>query len=228
MPRRLLVLSFVLFAVVALAGGAELLATGELAVAWQAGAQSNDPAELAAAAEAASLMAQYRASSDDERRLWLERTEQAARRLIELFPDDPEGYYQLAHAQAEMIRFVGIFGKIGLASAIKENLDACLERDPRHARALMGLALWNMELAQRGLGWLYGARLEEVRPLLQRAVELKPGSIEIRKNYGFAMIKLRDWPAARAQLQKTLSLPARNVADRLHQQRAAELLEHIP
>ncbi len=223
-----MVLSFAFLAMAALAGSAELLAGGELAAAWRVGVASNNPIELAAAAEAASLMAQYRAASDDERRFWLERTEQVARRLIELFPDDPEGYYQLAHAQAEMIRFVGIFGKIGLASAIKENLDACLKRDPRHARALMGLALWNMELAQRGLGWLYGARLEEVRPLLQRAVALEPGNIEIRKNYGFAMIKLRDWPAARAQLQKALSLPAVSAVDMLHQQRAAELLEQVP
>ena len=220
-------LSFVLFAAVALAGSAELLAAGEFAAAWQAGAQSNDPFELAAAAEAAGLMAQYRAASDDERRLWLERTQQTARKLIRLFPENPEGYYQLAHAQAEVIRFVGVLAKLSLASEIRRNLDHARKLDAGHARAAMGLALWHLQLAKRGFGWLYGASLGEVVPLFEWAVNLAPTNIEIRKNYGFALMRLGRPEAAREQLEAALALPLRSVPDRLHHDRAAELLRDL-
>ncbi len=222
-----MVLSFAFLAMAALAGSAELLAGGELAAAWRVGAASNNPIELAAAAEAASLMAQYRAASDDERRIWLERAQQAAGRLVGLFPDDPEGYYQLAHAQAEVIRFVGVLAKLSLASRIKRNLDQTLELDPDHPRALMGLALWHLQLAKRGFGWLYGASLGEVALLFERAVALDPGSVEIRKNYGFALMQLGRPEAAREQLEAALALPLRSVPGRLHHDRAAELMQRL-
>ena len=211
----------------ALAGSAELLAGGEFAAAWRAGGTSHNPIELAAAAEAANLTAQYRAASDDERRLWLERAQQTARKLIRLFPENPEGYYQLAHAQAEVIRFVGVLAKLNLASRIKHNLEQALDLDPDHARALMGLALWHLQLAKRGFGWLYGASLGEVVPLFERAVALDPDNVEIRKNYGFALLQLGRPEAAREQLEAALTLPVQSVPDRLHHDRAAELLRDL-
>ena len=206
----------------------QMLESGGFAAAWQAGSTSSELDDLIAAAEAANLMAQYQVSGDDEKKLWLERAQDAARRAISLYPESAEAYYQLAQAQAEIIRFVGVWSKITLASAIKENLDACLKRDPDHARAHMGLALWHLQLARRGLGWLYGASSEAVVPLFEQAVELAPGNIEIRKNYGFALIELEKHDAARRQLEEALALPALTVPDRLHQARARQLLAELP
>jgi tetratricopeptide (TPR) repeat protein len=219
---------FLLLAGAALATpAAELLAAGDLVGAWRVGQTAAELGELTAAAEAANLVAQYRAAGDTEKQLWLERAEKAARRAVRLFPESAEAYFQLAHAQAEIIRYVGVWGKITLASAIKDNLDACLSRDPDHARAYMGLALWNLQLAKRGLGWLYGASENRVVPLFERAVALAPENVEIRKNYGFALLEMGEPEKARGQLLQALALPARTVPDELHQQRARELLEGI-
>ncbi len=91
----------------------------------------------------------------------------------------------------------------------------------------MGLALWNLQLARRGLGWLYGASENRVVPLFERAVALAPENVEIRKNYGFALLEMGEPEKARGQLLQALALPARTVPDELHQQRARELLEGI-
>jgi len=203
---------------------AALLQLGEFEAAWSQGRASENLADLAAAAEAANLMAQYRARGDAERRVWLERAQQAARRAMRLFPDAAEGHYQLAHAQAEVIRLVGVLAKLGLASKIKEGLDRALSLDRDHPRALMGLALWHLQLAGRGFGWLYGASLGAVVPLFERAVALAPENIEIRKNYGFALIELGRARKARGQLEQALALSARSEPDRLHQARARALL----
>ncbi|GEM90099.1 tetratricopeptide repeat protein [Oceanithermus desulfurans] len=204
-----------------------LLQLGEFEAAWTQGRGAERLGDLAAAAEAANLIAQYRAKSDAERRAWLERAQETARRAIRLFPDAAEGYYQLAHAQAEVIRFVGVLAKLGLASEIKRNLERALELDAGHARAVMGLALWHLQLAKRGFGWLYGASLGEVVPLFEWAVTLEPDSVEIRKNYGFALMQLGRPEAARKQLEAALALPVKSVPDRLHHDRAAELLREL-
>ena len=204
-----------------------LLNEGEFAAAWAAGNASSRTADVLVAAEAANLMAQYRAQTDAERRVWLERAQQAARRAVALDPESAEGYYQLAHAQAEVIRFVGVLAKLGLASEIKRNLERALELDPNHARAVMGLALWHLQLARRGFGWLYGASLGEVVPLFEWALTLEPQNVEIRKNYGFALMQLGRRDAARAQLERALALPVQSVPDRLHHDRAAELLRKL-
>jgi len=217
-----------LLAPVLAASPRQMLESGGLAAAWQAGSASSELDDLIAAAEAANLMAQYQVSGDDKKKIWLERAQAAARRAVNLYPDSAEAYYQLAQAQAEVIRYVGVWGKITLASAIKENLDACLKRDPNHARAHMGLALWHLQLAKRGLGWLYGASTTAVIPLFEQAVELAPNNIEIRKNYGFALIELAKYDAARRQLEQALALPALTVPDRLHQARARQLLAGLP
>lgn len=204
-----------------------LLQLGEFEAAWTQGRDADRLEDLAAAAEAANLMAQYRAETDAERRRWLERAQETARRAVQRFPDAAEGYYQLAHAQAEVIRFVGVLAKLGLASEIKRNLERALELDAGHARAVMGLALWHLQLAKRGFGWLYGASLGEVVPLFEWAVTLEPEDIEIRKDYGFALMQLGQKDAARAQLERALTLPVRSVPERLHHDRAAELLRQL-
>ncbi len=206
---------------------AALVRLGEFEEAWSRGHAATDLSDLIAAAEAANLIAQYRAQSDAERRIWLERAQETARRTIRLFPAAAEGYYQLAHAQAELIRFAGVLAKLNLAGEIRRNLGRALELDPDHARALTGLALWNLQLAKRGFGWLYGASLDAVAPLLQRAVKAAPESIEIRKNYGFALMQLNRLLEARKELEQALTLPQRGVPDRLHRERAITLLRQL-
>jgi len=226
--RAWLTLVILLLAPALAASPRQMLESGGFAAAWQAGSVSNELDDLTAAAEAANLMAQYQVQGKDKKRLWLERAQAAARRAISLYPESAEAYYQLAQAQAEIIRFVGLWSKITLASAVKENLDACLKRDPDHARAHMGLALWHLQLAKRGLGWLYGAATTAVVPLFEQAVELAPSNIEVRKNYGFALIELEKYDAARQQLEQALALPTLTVPDQLHQARARQLLAKMP
>ncbi|WP_457628962.1 tetratricopeptide repeat protein [Oceanithermus sp.] len=226
MRARVVILTLLLVPALA-ASATGLLNAGRLPAAWEAGREAGALEEVLAAAEAANLMAQYASADEREQRLWLDRAEEAARRAVRRWPDAAEAHYQLAHAQAEKIRFVGVLAKIELASSIKENLDRTLALERDHARAHMGLALWHLQLAKRGLGWFYGASLDAVVPLFEQATALAPESIEIRKNYGFALIELGRPEEARRELERALALPSRNEPDRLHQARARALLDGL-
>ncbi len=220
--RYLVALAWVL--AVALANPAELLKEGAYQAAYR---EALDAGQYVLAARAASFYALYQAQDRKEKEAWFDRAEKAARKAIQADPNDPEGYFELARALGRLAQYRGILQSLSLASAVRDNLNKALALKPDHAGALVALALWNLELAQKGVGWLYGARIGRVVPLFEKAIRLEPKAIIHRVEYAGALARMGKRKAALAQLQVALSLAPKDARDRYEQERAQRLLNQI-
>ncbi|HGY08579.1 MAG TPA: hypothetical protein ENK37_00775 [Oceanithermus profundus] len=224
--KKLLAL-FVLLAGLAWANPAALIDEGRFQQAYEEALALGTAPAFALAAKAASYHAGYVAPSGKEKEAWFSKAEAAAKKAIAADPGYPEGYFELARAQGRLSQYRGILASLNLASSVRDNLKKALELDPKHDSALVALALWNLELAQKGVGWMYGASIKRVEPLFQKAIALNPTVIAHRLEYGGALIRLKKPDAARVQLQKALELPARTWVDRADQAKARALLENL-
>jgi len=225
--RKLLMLSLVFIAAFAWANPASLIAQGSYKAAYQEALALGSAEGYALAAQAASLYANFKANTDKDREAWYDKAEKAAKKAIELDPNYTEGYFELARAQGRLAQFRGILSSLGLASSVRDNLNKVLKLNPKHDAALVALAIWNLELAQKGVGWLYGASIDNVKPLFEKAIKLNPTSIAHRLEYGQALYRMKQYKEARAQLEKALELPAQTYADKMDQQQARKLLDEI-
>lgn len=224
--KKLLVLLALLFAV-AWADPATLIDEGHFQQAYEQALAQGTAEAYALAAKAASFYAGYIANTGKEKETWFSKAEAAAKKAIAADANYAEGYFELARAQGRLSQYRGILASLNLASSVRDNLKKALELNPKHDGALVALALWNLELAQKGVGWIYGASIKRVEPLFQQAIQLNPTAIAHRLEYGNALIRLNKPDAARRQLEKALELPARTWVDRADQEKARALLESI-
>jgi len=224
----LVVLLAPLVATVQAAGTADAraaLAAGRYAEAYDAASAVDTAASQVLAARAAADYAVYGSLDAEEHDAWLQRARDAAKRATELDPNDAEAYVQLARAEGEGARNADVFANVRLVGELKDLFDRALRLQPDNADALAGLAMWNLELSQRGVGWLFGASRDRVVPLLEKAVAAAPGQINLRVEYAVALRALGEPSAADARLREALALPAVTAADRYEQKRAAALLQ---
>lgn len=178
------------------------------------------------AAKAASYYAAYQAG-DKEKGSWYDRAEEAAKKAIQADPNDPDAYFELARAHGRLAQFRGILESLNLASSVRDNLNKALKLNPNHAGAKVALALWHLELTQKGVGWLYGANIGQVVPLFEEAIKLEPQTIIHRVEYATALARMNRKAEAIKQLEFALSLPARTYADQKDQERARKQLEEL-
>ncbi|WP_157205877.1 tetratricopeptide repeat protein [Calidithermus timidus] len=178
------------------------------------------------AAKAASYYAGYQAA-DKERGSWYDKAEEAAKKAIQADPDNPEAYFELARAHGRLAQFRGILESLNLASSVRDNLNKALKLNPNHAGAKVALALWHLELTQKGVGWLYGANMGQVVPLFEEAIKLEPQTIIHRVEYATALARMNRKAEAVKQLEFALSLPAKTYADQKDQERAKKQLEEL-
>jgi len=216
-----------LIATLAWANPGALIDAGRFQEAYEEALSLETAAGYALAAQAASYYAGFKAGQAKEKETWYSKAEAAAKKAIEADPDYPEGYFELARAQGRLSQFRGILASLNLASSVRDNLKKALSIDPKHDAALVALALWNLELAQKGVGWMYGASLKRVEPLFEQAIKINPEAIAHRLEYGGALIRLKKPDAARVQLEKALALPAKTWVDRANQDKARELLKKL-
>ena len=224
--KTFLALVAVLFAF-AWANPATLIDEGRFQQAYGEALAEGTATAYALAAKAASYYAGYVASTGKDKEAWFSKAEAAAKKAIAADPTYPEGYFELARAQGRLSQYRGILASLNLASSVRDNLKKALELDPKHDSAMVALALWNLELAQKGVGWMYGASAKRAEPLFQQAIRLNPTAIAHRLEYGNALIRLKKPDAARRQLEKALELPARTWVDRANQEKARTLLESL-
>jgi len=219
----LMVLSLVLGSL-ALAGAAELLAEGRFDQAYEAALAEGD---YVLAARAASYYAMYQAEGRREKEAWFQRAREAAERAIAEDPKNPEAYFELARALGRLAQYRGVLESLSLAQAVRENLERALELRPDYASALVALAVWNLELAKKGVGWLYGASTKRVLPLFERALELEPQGIIHRYEYARALLRLGRKEEAKRELRALLTLPPKDARDRYVLEEAQNLLEEL-
>jgi tetratricopeptide (TPR) repeat protein len=197
---------------------------GHYVAAYEAASAVDTAASQVLAARAASDYAVYGQPSESEQITWLRRGRDAAQRAIELDPDNAAAYVQLARAKGEIARRAGVFESLNVVNDLRDLFEHAIAIDPDNADALVGLAMWNLELTQHGVGWLYGASKGNVLSLLKKGIAAAPEQVNLRVEYATALRALGDEGAAKAQLEKALSLPARSAADRIEQKRAAAML----
>lgn len=203
--------------------GAELRA-GNYVEAYRQSAAVDTAASQLLAARAAANEAVYGHEGPAGQRSWLRRARTSAERATVLAPTDAEAYVQLARAKGELARRAGLFESAGVVGQLKSLFDHALKLDPDNADALVGLAMWNLELTQRGVGWLYGADRSKVLPLLRKGVAAAPRQVNLRVEYATALRALGHASAAQVQLRAALRLPATSAVDQAEQARARALL----
>jgi tetratricopeptide (TPR) repeat protein len=145
-----------------------------------------------------------------------------ARAAIAIAPDDPNTHMELARALGRLAQFKGVLQSLNLAAEVKSELEKALELDPTFAPALHALALWHLNVP-----WIAGGRTAQVRPLFDQSIAAEPEAIVHYADYGEALIQLGDNEAAKAQLEKALSLTAVTDQDMKNQEKARTLLGQI-
>jgi len=222
--RRFLALGFVLLWTPGLAGAAELLAKGQFAAAYTEAERAGD---WVTAARAASFYAIYQAKDKRAKEAWFQKAEAAAKRAIQQDPENHEAHFELARALGRLAQYRGILQSLSLAAAVRDHLNQALKLRPDYASAMVALALWHLELSQKGVGWLYGADGGKVIPLFERAIELEPERIIHRYEYARALFRLGKKQEALQQLELALALPPQDARDEYVLEEAQELLEKI-
>ena len=219
----LLAVSFAL----ALANPGRLIDDGKFQQAYSEALAMKSAPGYALAAEAASLYAGYKAAGSKEKEEWFSKAEAAAKLAIKADPKYPKGYFELSRAQGRLAQYRGILASLNLASSVRDNIKKTLALDPTYDAAWVALAVWNLELAQKGVGWMYGASIGNVIPNFEKAIKLAPNDISHRLEYGSALLRMKKPQLAKKQLEKALQLRAVTYTDRMDQQKAKELLAQI-
>ncbi len=221
------ILAATLLLTLAFANPADLLRQGDFQAAYRSGLEAGDAQSYVLAARAASFYAMYQAKDDRDRADWFAKAEAAAKKAIELDSQNAEGYFELARALGRLAQYRGILQSLSLASAVRDNLEKALERNPDHAGARVALALWNLELSQKGVGWLYGASIGRVVPLFEKAIRLEPEEIIHRTEFARALLRLGQRDLALEQLRVALKLKAKDARDRYEQAWAEQKLQEL-
>ncbi len=224
---KFLSILILVFSTIAFANPNSLIYQGKYKEAYFEAVASSSSSNFLIAAKAANLYAEFSLTDNKEKEEFFQFAAEHANSAIRLDDNNYQAHYQKAYAQAQLIRFAGVLSKINLASSIKHHLDQALAIKPDHADSLAALALWNLQLTQRGLGWIYGADQNRVIPLFEQAIKNDVESISICKDYGFALIKLKDFDNAKNQLERCLELKPHSAKDEFVLARAQELLDSI-
>ena len=160
------------------------------------------------------------------------KSEGYGKRAIELDANNPEGYFEVARAQGRLSQLRGVLASLaqGYGASIRENLDKCIKLDPKNASAKVALALWNAEIVNKGVGWLYGADAGRVVPLMEEAVKLEPDVIIHRVEYAHALVLLdknKNKAKAIEMLEAALKLKVNDAAEQLDFDRAGRDLAEL-
>jgi len=179
------------------------------------------------AAKAAIARGLYQGTSGEDTLTWLRNGEKAAQEAVKLTPDRPAALLALAQAKGEIARRTGPLANVSVPGDIGGLLKKAVQLAPDDPDALVGLGLWNLELTDRGVGWLYGAERDGALEMVARGVRLAPKRVDLRVQYAGALRIVGDVQQAREQLDRALALPADTALERYEQQRAKTMLGEL-
>lgn len=203
-----------------------LLVEGRFADAYYRGRAAGGEGWLLAA-QAANLYALYIATGDSEIVKWFALGQEAAQRALEFNLQLAEAHFELARSTGGQLSQQNLLGRMNSVSAMRDHLLQALRLRPDYPEAKAALGVWHLEVSLAGIGWLYGASTNQVRPLFEEALRLEPTSILIRVWYAQALVKMGAPQQARVQLEQALRLTPRNAAERFEQGFARERLQNL-
>jgi tetratricopeptide (TPR) repeat protein len=154
---------------------------GRFQQAFEAG-EALGPIGSSVACKAIGIHAAYLVDDEAEKLKRFERAGALAETAIAALPGEANSHYRYAFAMGRYSQGISIGKalKLGLATKVRQALDATLEREPRHAEAHTALALYHGEIiAKIGAligGMTYGAKASEAEKHMAAALKLTPES----------------------------------------------------
>lgn len=206
---------------------------GDFKQAFEAG-QALGPIGASVATKALGIHATYLVNDQDER---LKRYQQAATiaaDAIDLLPDEANSHYRHAFALGRYSQGLSIVKalKQGIASKVRQSLDATLKLAPKHAEAHTALAVYHAEIISKiGAmvgGLTYGAKASQADSHINTALKLTPASPITHIEHGNVLMLLHgdkrenDAAAAYEKAAKAKPLDAMEALDARY---ASEQLE---
>jgi hypothetical protein len=159
----------------------------------------------------------------------LEQAEKYAQKAVKLDAQNADAYFELGATTGQLgnLRGAAYAFASGVAVTVRENFEKAIALNPKHVSAMIALGSWHAEIVSRGVGFLYGGKLERVFSLFDSAVLIAPKSIAVRLNYARSMLKLdsqkyRD--QAKAQLELAVKFEAETYLERRALENAKEAL----
>jgi len=173
-------------------------------------------------------------ASPEEKRRLAEKALAYSQIAYEQAPKDPVNVLSLAICYGKLGLYGGADEKVKNARMIKKYAEEALALDPNYDWAHHVLGRWHHEVAELGgtkrflvklfYGGLPTASFADSIKHLQRAVELAPDTVGHRIELGFAYRAAGRLEEARAELERGLNLPAREIHDEPAKRRAREAL----
>jgi len=166
-----------------------------------------------------------------------EQCEQYARKAVQADPQNEKGHLWLAIGVGKVALERGGKEKVDLSREVKEQAEKAIQLNPNDYQPYHVLARWNYEVAT--LSWVlkaaakivYGglppASVSESVTLFKKAIQLNPTEVNNHLQLAKVYIHEGDKAAARAQLQKALSLPNKDIEDPDHKKEARKLLDKL-
>ena len=168
---------------------------GDFQGAFEAG-EKLGPVGASVAVKAIGIHAAYLVADEADRLARFERAGALAEAAIGALPGEANSHYRYAFAMGRYSQGISIGKalKLGLATKVRQALDAALEREPKHAEAHTALALYHGEIIGKiGAligGMTYGAKAGEADKHIQAAAKLTPDSPIVHAEHGNLLLLL--------------------------------------
>ncbi len=206
---------------------------GDFQQAFEIG-ESLGPIGASVAVKALGIHATYLVEDDSEQLKRYEQAGKLAEAAIAALPADANSHYRYAFAMGRYSQGISIAKalKMGLAGKVREQLEATLKIDPKHAEAHTALALYHGEIIGKiGAligGMTYGAKAAEAEKHIQAALKLTPDSPIAHIEHGNLLLLLhgsKKEDAAAGAYEKASKLKPKDAMEKLDAEYAKAQIE---
>ncbi len=206
---------------------------GDFHAAFEAG-EALGPIGASVAVKALGIHATYLLDDETEKLARFERGAKLAEAAIAALPDEANSHYRHAFALGRYSQGINIAKalKMGLATKVRQSLDATLELSPKHAEVHTALALYHAEIIGKiGAligGMTYGAKASAAEKHIAAALKLTPDSPIAHVEHGNLLLLLygsKKEDAAASAYEKASKLKPKDAMEALDRDYARAQIE---